>query len=230
MLIARSSLWKVLLSMLVMAIAEAAVFYLRTAEKSVGLEAAFENSFTPYIFALAFIIITMFLCITGSEFGSKTGYTIKRLSITEKSVFYWQWFYNSSVYLMLLAVQIAVSLGLCELYKELIDPQYVTNQTVFLAYYRSEFLHGLLPLGDTTRWIRNAFLIVTLGASSAFFPYRNRRQKQSLEIIAAAIYTFIFFCGGLGEITTDILFCFFSTVILITISAKMHIRWDEDEA
>lgn len=229
MLFARSSIFKVMLLIVVMAVIEAGVFYLRTLDVYLGLEAAFENSFTKWIFAAAFIGITVILCSTGSEFGSKTGYTINRLSIKETSVFYWQWIYNTLVYFILWAAQIAVSLALCEIYKAMVDPLRITEQTVFLAYYRSDFLHSLLPLGDSVRWIRNIFMLLGLGAASAFFPYQNRRGKLGMEIIVMSALSMIFFSEGLGGYTNEVLMCFVSAFVIISVRWKMWIRWNEDE-
>ncbi len=229
MLFARSSICRVILLLAVMAVTESCVFYLRISGNNVSLENAFEISYIKWIFAAVFIGITIILCQAGASFGSKTEYTINRLSITEKSVFNWQWFYNSSVYFILLAAQIAVSVALCEMYEVITASSEITAQTTFLAYYRSEFLHGLLPLEDTMIWVRNAFLVIGLGAASAFFPYRSRRGKQCIEIIIMTAFTMIFFAEGLGTQTSSIVVSFISTMVIIAIFMKMRIKWNEND-
>ena len=51
------------------------------------IEYVFEQSRTLWVFAAALLVLTVFLCATGYETSSKQGYTLKRLSISEKKVF-----------------------------------------------------------------------------------------------------------------------------------------------
>ena len=52
------------------------------------------------------------------------------------------------------AAQVLFVLLLCRVYLAKADPACVNAQTVFLAFYRQKFLHSLLPLAETSRWVR----------------------------------------------------------------------------
>ena len=58
------------------------------------LEVIFDNAHTDLLFAAAFLLITVTLCIPTCQFSSQTGYTLKRLSISERSIFFCQTAYN----------------------------------------------------------------------------------------------------------------------------------------
>ncbi len=208
MLMARSTIYKVLGIFFLMAAAQVGLFYLTLnralAMESHTIEQIFRQSRIPWIFALAFLLITALLCLTGTEYGGRQGYTLRRLSIPEKNVFLWQALYNTCCFFLLWAVQLFIVLALCPLYIEKADPAAVSQQTVFLAFYRNDFLHTLLPLADISRCIRNVFLVLGLGISSAYFPFCQRRDQTSAQIIILTIMAFIFFSPGMGALGNDI--------------------------
>ena len=70
---------------------------------------------------------------------------------------------------------------------------------MFLAFWRSEYLHALLPMADSALWIRNGLLLISLGLAAAIFPYKQRRGKYSGSAIAMLPYTLITFERGIGE-------------------------------
>lgn len=227
-LFARSSIFKILAVLLIMSIAEIAVFAfqfheaLTVYENRIGsgidrFESIIQDTFFCRCFGLAFIAITILLCLPGSEFSSKTGYTLRRLSIGEKQIFFCQAFYNIFVYLLLAALQLVICFGLGSYYVANAPEECVSNQTLFLAFYRSPFLHALLPLSDLILWIRNAFLAVALGFAAAEFPYKQRRKKYALSIIALAIFAVIFFSSTIGNIFN----CLLITVISLLVCAEM---------
>ena len=77
------------------------------------------------------------------------------------------------------------------------------SQTIFLAFYRSELLHSLIPLEEVSRWIRNGVMALGLGACAALVPFFQRRKVLAWEILAMAALTMIFFSGELGSLSTD---------------------------
>ena len=216
MLISRSTIYQILGILLIMVVVEGTLFYfalnrMMTSEV-VGLELAFQQSRIPWVCALGFLLVTALLCLTGCEFGGKQGYTLRRLSVSERSVFLWQAFYNTCCFFLFWAVQLFIILALCRLYIERIDSAVVNNQTVFLAFYRNDFLHSLLPLAEISRYVRNIFLILGLGIASAYFPIRQRRGGIGAGIIVLSAVTLLFFSHGMGYLGSDIL------VILLSIA------------
>lgn len=232
MLYIRSSLYKVLLLLAGMAAAETVVFVwtlkgllqeiaaLRESgiEDFAGMgitlspESVLENSYITYIFAAVTLLIMVVLCLIGCERGNKQGYTLRRLSISESSVVLWQSLCNTCCYFLLWVVQIAVAWGLCRLYVSMVEA--VSNQTVFLAFYRSDFLHNLLPLDETSLWVRNILLVLTYGITTACFSFRQRRGKFAAEIIALFWATIVWCSRELGSFITD-LFAMFCCVMVI---------------
>ena len=209
-LFARSSIYKVLLILLGMCIVEALFFYFELQEAleayvAVGtdmasLEHIFARAATNVFFRVALVLITIILCLPGCEFKSITGYTLRRLSISERATFFHQAAYNALVYIMLFAVQLAVALGLAQYYVTAVPPECISNQTLMLAFYRNNFLHSLLPLEDVGLWIRNGLLVLSFALAAAEYPYKQRRNKFSATALALGIYTIVYFDQGIGQL------------------------------
>ncbi len=226
-LFARSSIYKVLLILLVMGIVESALFAYRFQEAiehheimsgneihltdtgneirySTGtdmtkLERLITTSFLPHCFAAAFLLITLCLCLPGSEFSSQCGYTLQRLSISEKQIFLLQAIFNIIVYLLLASVQIMLCFSFCSYYAANAPSHTVSTQTVFLSFYRSNFLHSLLPLNEIALWVRNLFCCITLGLAAAEFPYKQRQRKFGGAILGFSLFNLVFFVTSIGE-------------------------------
>lgn len=218
-LFARSSVYKVLGIAGFLCILETGLFLIQTSgissAQSISRFERYVDMSRPYIWlAAAFILITFVLCVPGSEFGSKTEYTIRRLSVSERAVFYCQAAYNTAVYMFLWAVQVFLLyvFGLWYMYKA--PPELVGSLSVFLAFYRDSFMHSVMPLSDIMLWIRNFLLIVSLGFASAQFPYLHRRKKNSVFIVFASVFTLLCFVTDTGN-TDNFIF----SVILFIITA-----------
>ena len=231
MLLVRSSLYKVLAVLAAMAGVQTGLFVWaarRQADYLDGflLEAAFVHSGALIIFGAAAAVITLLLCAVGCDGAARSGYTLRRLQVSEKTVMLLQWGSNCVLYLLLWGAQLAVALGLCRVWAEM-WPGLVNQQTVFLAFWRSEFLHPLLPLQDTGLWLRNAVAVVTLGAAAAVYPYRQRRGKK-----LPAVQVFVLGCvaaywpAALGRLAGQIALSVVCMFVLMTLGACL---WEEDE-
>lgn len=217
-LFARSSIYRVLGVLFVMEVAEAGLFMAKLkaaladynnpqnipefgkGPEMLHFEEVLEKCHIPLCFMVAFILITIFLCLPGTEFQSKTGYTLRRLSISEKSVLLVQWMYNMAVYIILLAVQLLFCFALSHIYISQVSAEFIGNQTVFLAFYRSEFMHALLPLSEAGMWFRNAFLVIGLGFAAAEFSYNQRMKGYGISIIVLGIFSIVSFKTAIGSI------------------------------
>lgn len=183
MLLARSTIYKVLGLLLALALVEGALFHLALVSNGSGdsgfvsLERAFAQSRIPIVFGVCFLVMTILIERTGHAPGSKQEYTLWRLSVSERSVFAWQALYNTSCYIMLWAAQLFVALALCRLYLLRTNPAFTSHQTVLLAFYRNNFLHSLLPLDEVSRWVSNVAVIIGVGVTSASVPFERRRGK-----------------------------------------------------
>ena len=98
MLLARSTIYRVLALLVLLAVIERVLFgralpYGQFGED--GLKTCFSESYIAWAFGLYFLLLTALLCTTGCALGSRTGDTLRRLRISEKAVFLWQCGYNA---------------------------------------------------------------------------------------------------------------------------------------
>ena len=199
MLMARSTIYRVMGLLILMAVAEGGLFWLRLQQGAIdgnfSLEAIISESRLSWACAAFFLFVNVILS-WGSYTISDT-YTAARLSVSGKTVYLWQCVYNTLCYLLFWMVQILIGIGLCRVYEAMAPAEFVSNQTVFLAFYRSNFLHSFLPFEDTWVWVRNILLVVALGICSSRIPGKNRKIGIGSCFLIAA--TGVFFVQGIGE-------------------------------
>jgi len=222
MLFARSSIYKVLAVFAAMIAAEGILGYFalrntlaaQTLLKNGGMEQFVEETQIGLVFAAAFVLISVFLCRTGCAFGSKTDYTLGRLSITPRWVFIWQFVYNTMIYLLLWGLQIVLSVGICAAYEATALEGYVNHQSIFLCFYRNDFLHSLLPLAAWAGWMRNIVLVLTLGACAAAYPVRQRKGKLGFSILFMAVITLLFFVHDFEAVENSVIMSLTAATVL----------------
>lgn len=180
----------------------------------VTIEDMFSISHTTKVFTVTFVLISIILCLTGCNFGSRQDYTWKRLQVTEQAVFLIQTLYNCMVMMLFIALQIMIAYGLCRYYVSVVEYG-VTSQSIFLAFYRSTFLHSILPLEASLKWIANGLTMLALGFAGAMFPYRQRRQKISIHMIFMVSIACIFFPCELGKSENSIILIVWSLFIIV---------------
>lgn len=213
MLTARSSVYGLLGVLAAMALVQGVLFYVAYLDSStavgglalINFELLISKSGAQWSFAACFLPALALLCRSGCNFGSKSSYTLRRLSVSEKSVFFYQAFYNCVCLTILWAAQLGVMLLLFEIYSFLAAEGSISGQSAFLAFYRSSFLHSLLPLEEGSRWIRNIFAVIALGLCAALFPYKQRRGKKGWEIIVTAAVCLLSFSAQTGDLGSDVL-------------------------
>ena len=236
-LTARSSIFTIALILPLMAAAQAALFWfylsegIKTAAAGIAnapLESLFEKPLLSLTFSAAFFAVTFFLCRTGCAFGAQPGYTLDRLSVRPLTVWLLQASHNPAVFLILWFAEAAVSMGLCTLYMHFADSAAVSVQTAFLATYRSEFLHAVLPMHDAALWVRNLLFALTLGIVTATFPYKQRRGKFAGEVLLCALLLPGIFACTPGEPGLSIVEC----VIALSVAAfsLLHVLGVFDES
>ena len=222
MLAARSSLYKIAAVMLIMTALESGVLYyhflkIRSGEEFynvAGIGGIFERYHLPLVFGITFLVIYLSLALTGCEFsGSKLRYTIRRLAVREEFLTAWWAVYNMMCLTVLWALQTAIALVFAYFYTRYAPDGYANPQTIFLSFYMDDFLHSLLPLAETSRYIRNIALIIALGVSASVFSFKLRRDGKDYATIALAAITVVFFKSSLSAFGTDM------CLILISIAA-----------
>lgn len=202
MLYTRSSVYRLVLLFVLMTAVELLVFYLSVerciSDGIIGLERMFGKSRIALVMAAAFVLMTAQLSITGCEYGSRQGYTLRRLRVSEKSVYAWQAGFNTAMYFVFWGVQLMLTLAMAKYGTEKMG-SLASNQNIFLAFYRNGFLHSLLPLAEWSRYLRNIALIIALGMASALFSYNQRRKKPGIAILFMLPVTALPFAGSTGN-------------------------------
>lgn len=198
-LFCRSTIYR-LLGVSVLAIAAEIILFVLAMKNNpdYGIEMLISTAYIPVVFLLWFMLFTVVLVLPGCDFKSCSAYTFRRLRISEKAVFVCQSIYNAVCYLMLLCIQIVAAYGLCMIYTHFAPAELLSGHTVFLAFYRSDFLHSILPLQEGVRWGLMAIAVLSMGICSADFPYMNRRGSFGFVTVANAVIVAGFFVKELG--------------------------------
>lgn len=176
----------------------------------IPLEMVLRESHVELACLLGLIGMSVFLCRTGCEFDSKVGYTLSRLSVGPGWQLLWQTTYNACCYVLFWSAQVVLMYGFCVWFMEHAGDGYASNQVVMLAFYRSDFLHSLLPMESVARWVRNVVLLVCLSLCAAAAPVKQRRARQkqrkidSLEIMFMYIVIIPRFPAELGAKMHDV--------------------------
>lgn len=186
-----------------------------------GLGMIFDDSKIHFVFLGAFLLINIILVLHGFEFKEKLSYTIRRLSIPEKHCFILQGLYYSLIYILLFVVQLVIIWLLSQYYFKTVPENLYSNQTLFLTFYSSNFLHSLLPLEETVRVVRNIFIIFALGFSGAYQSYTQRRGKKQGSFLILALIVLLTFQSELGTFGGDLIAILASVTVLCIIIYNM---------
>ena len=214
MLIARSSIYKVIALLAAMAAVQAGLFHYTLKSGTQHLETIISDSGLTWVFVAVFLILTWILSRTGCKRGSQPGYTLQRLRISERAVFLWQTLYNTAIYALLLTAEILLIYALGRIWLTQADPQLIGAQSLYLAFYRSSFLHCLCPLDETWLWIRNAILTIAMGMASAQYPFRQWRGKTVQVVLTMAAAVTAFFVRDMGVQVYDVFGVGFALIVI----------------
>ena len=228
MLITRSSIYKVIVILVAMAAVQTGLFHYALQGGSHYLENIVSDSGIAWIFAAAFLLLTYVISRTGCKSGSQPGYTIRRLGISERSFFIWQAVYNTAVYVLLLATELILLFVLSHYWKAEANQDLIGAQSIYLAFYRNDFMHCICPLDDIWLWIRNVILAIAIGMAAAQYPFRQRRGKTLQVVVTMAAAAVAFFVRSLGADVRDV---FAVSMALIVMGKVVYNLWggDEDE-
>lgn len=194
MLMLRGMLFPVLGVLALMAVVQTALFQFTLSRAEIYcLEELFYQSRISVICGIAFLLVTVWMGHLYRDAGGRQSLTLRRLSVSERSVFFWQAICNIGCYLIFWAVQVGILLFLSRLFCWSADAEAFTNQSVLLAFYRNSFLHAMLPLADIIFYVRNILLILTLGLSLAFNALSSRHEQWAPETFAVIAATFLLF-------------------------------------
>lgn len=166
-LLARASIYRVLLVLAAMVFVESALFFVYS-QKADGyaLGSNFYNQLLFPVFLAALGLIFFRLMWTEAVMGDAGMYTLQRLRISGSRIFFAEAFYNFFCLLMVFIVQIWLSIGMLSVHTK----DTVSSQHLFLALYKIEFLHCLFPMAEVWKWLRNILLLLafSMGAACGF--------------------------------------------------------------
>ena len=201
-MIVRSSIYKVLAVLALMVIVEVIMLIFAWIQPIVTLqpniEEWVERSRIMFPFLAAYWLITKVLASSGTNVGSMQAYTLQRLRIPEKKVYLLQCIYNMFCYTLLWRIQLLILLVVAEVYMKHKTGVLLTNQTVFLAFCRNDFMHSILPLEDIFGWFTLVFYIVMTGFLAANYARSQRNGKVVWALIVFIALAAVCFKRGLG--------------------------------
>ncbi|MBQ6844341.1 MAG: hypothetical protein IJO60_06880 [Agathobacter sp.] len=201
-MIIRSSIYKVLDVFALMAAVEVIMLTIAwnqpVATLQPTLEEWIERSWICIPFLAAYWLLTKVLASSGTNVGSMQGYTLQRLRIPEKKVQLLQVIYNMFCYALLWMMQVLILLVAVDFYMKHKTGVLLTNQTVFLAFYRNAFMHSILPLEDIFGWFILGFYIVMTGVLAASFTRNQRKGKVTWSLVIFVALAVVCFQRKLG--------------------------------
>lgn len=221
-LLAKSSFIKVLAVAFLMAAAEMALFYDTLGGGWItALEVLIEKSGARYLFLTALGAVFFILVRTEKALDTAGRYTMMRLRIDRECLFAVKTAYNVLCLLVLFAVQTGLVFWFAYVYGRTPELQGLENggavasQVIFMAFYRSEFLHSLFPMAEIGNWVRNALLLLAFGTEAAGGAGRKHQAAQ-VALFTLAVVCFV---GSIGTGWPDVI-C--DMAFLVTIGANVR--------
>lgn len=212
-LCARGSFYKILLVLAGMALAEFACFEIvcRKMTGNAALlspEKMIDECLLQPIFLCAFGLVYFILLWTESEHrGTRSGYTLLRLRVTQRQQFAVRTVYNMFCLTLVFSVQAALAAALCARYAELLPEELVSPQLLFLAFYRNRFLHSLLPMAEIGKWVKNLLLLTAFGMEAAL-GLQGRNYLTSIWLCILSARLFAADIGSLNVVLCSLLYLF----------------------
>ncbi len=215
MLMMRSCIYKLLIIMFGMAVVEAAILAIMPETGTQTLHELVDSSQIYYVYLLATALAAA-LMLSVCSFGSaKPRYTLARLSVSEKTVMYWHWLAAFLVLVLLWLWQIILLYVIARWHSAVAEPGFISHQSVYLANFRSPFIHSVLPLEDLSRLARNVVMALCMGGVCATGAHKIRRGKKPIApIMLIAVFAGTFRAEHF-EISYDGFVMFVFAIVLI---------------
>lgn len=215
MLFVRSSIYAVIATIILIAAVQTGLL-LWTLQSGVNsLEDAMESN---YLWGALVGGTTLLVAILYRMSGSK--YTMRRLRISERTVFLWQSLYHFCCFALLWMTEVCVMTALCQYYLAQPVASSASNQALFLAFYRNDFLHSVLPLEEISRWICLFAEFVALAFVTAAASVRQRYDRNQTPLKLFIVLVLWFFKRPLGSVGSDVL------LSLLYLTFSLYSLWD----
>lgn len=224
-LLAKNSIYKVTAVLLCMAAAEGILFYGRVMQGEPALDAALDGSHISGVFLAALGLTVFILAWTQGRLDRQSGAVMGRLRLSRRGIYLLRTAYNILCMVLLFAVQIWLCILLITFYGKETAEGRVFPQRLFLAFYRSEFLHCLLPMAEAGKWVRNILLILALGTETA--AGRGRKNDMTL-VLLYAVTAGLFVSslgGGMGDFVCGVVYAAVTAVNVWRAWKKADYAW-----
>lgn len=192
------------------------------------------ESRAPVVCAVGFAAIVVTMSLTGSGYGVRSEYTVRRLRVKERqAVFLWAAYHAALLVIFWAAVAAAVygamtlrlHMNVGGLWPEEEVP---SPQSLMMLCYTDPFMHHLLPLQDAAAWASGVASVLAVALSTVLFSWRQRRGSFSVLVLPALGGTIASFFCGLGESTGLLLLLFL--LVVAGAALALLLGGDSDEA
>lgn len=220
MLAARTMLPSLIAVIAGMALLEMALFlrirHLHDSTDIPGYARQIRMSGSPIILAAAFLLLCGLMVLPGIDrSGSRPNYLVGRLSVRPR-IASLCWALSAMLCLTVLwAAQTGVALLMGQLCLARQDPAAWSAQTLFVSFSEDGFLHGLLPLGEASRWVRNITELIGLGLSAAAMIHVHRQGGRDYALPILALAVAASFGQAVGHFSMDMTMTLLSLAICV---------------
>lgn len=234
MLFVRSTFLPVLVLILLLVAANLAVYFAMSQGEAELLENMLSQLPLETVFAVCAALTVIILCRSCTGRSAKPVYTLARLSLNKSDVFFCQSLCNAFMLFLLVAAEIFSLLFICIHHMDALSGDYKTSQTLFLAFYRCDLLHSVLPLEDLVRWGKNAVVIISMAIICANCSYRLRLGKKAFILPTIAfVFAAETFVVPMGDVGLDgfciLVFAVISALIMLFAFTDKEVEDDEIE-
>lgn len=155
-----------------------------------------DNGHLGLLFRVVLVLVGV-LSLSGCRGKSNLSYTLGRLRLPMYQIGL-AWSVNTALCLVIVwGVEVVILMGCKSLFQAHIDPSCWSHQSFFIDCYRSDFLHGVLPMGDWVVWVRNVLAVAAVSVSSGSAWVNTWRGVQpKLPLFALVVLFFSFETAG----------------------------------
>ena len=154
------------------------------------LDGVVKASGAPIAGAAGFVVIVLFMSLTGCGYGVKSAYTVRRLRLGEKKACLLWALYHAVLLVVYWAALAAALYTALTLRSHLAAGEsgygVIGPQTMLLLCYTDPFLHRLFPMQDIAVWAVDIASVLAVSLSTIHFSYRQRCGGFSVSVFFTA--------------------------------------------
>lgn len=174
-----------------------------------SLEVMTQSAQWRLVFLVGIVMLTVLLSRT---YGGD--YIIRRLRISERAAFLWHSLACFCCFALLWMTEVIVSTVLCQYFVSLSAENVLSGQALFLAFYRSDFLHSILPLEEVSRWVYLLTTFIAMAFAMANAIVRMRYGHKAMPLLLILISFLWLFQRPIGSYASDVFLTLFNFCII----------------